>query len=279
MEMYIKRIKARTLRVLGVQFDDSSTIPNLAVKQGLKLMGINSSSKEFMLIKRMYRKSGSHIRIQRSCSFNGEDLILARYLPELMGHYLDIGSGDPKLGSNTYLFYSRGWSGITIDPLENSFHKHRFKRGRDRQILGVVTSNDAAGGKVIFYEYSANDFSTTSEGRYLQLKKEGTCPIKIREVAPIKLEELELSAGPLEPYLLDIDIEGNEFEILQSNNWEIFLPRVIAVEEWESPIYQPTAVRSLLEGQGYVLSSRAAVTSIYVHEAYLKNLESLKNAD
>ena len=270
MEMLIKRVRAKALLVLGVQFDDSSTFLNLAAKRGLKLVGINSSSKKFLLVKRIYRRTGSHIKIPRSFSFNGEDRILAKYLPELKGQYLDIGSGYPVVGSNTYLFYNRGWSGITVDPLENSFHKHKLKRGRDRQILGVLTGRKDVAAKVTFYEYSANDFSTSSKSRYLQLKNEGTYPIKIREVISIKLDQLKLSAGPLDPYLLDIDVEGNEFEILESNNWEIFLPRVIAVEEWVSPIYVPTEIRLLLEGQGYVLTSRAAVTSIYVHEEYLK---------
>ena len=47
----------------------------------------------------------------------GEDTILQKYLQEDKGFYLDIGSGDPVRGSNTFFLYKKGWSGILIDPL------------------------------------------------------------------------------------------------------------------------------------------------------------------
>ena len=130
--------------------------------------------------------------------------------------------------------------------------------------------------KVIFYEYPADDFSTTSETRYLELLKEGNKPTSIRDVKIINLEQLNLSAEPLDPYLLDLDIEGDELAVLNSIDWDVFLPRVIAVEEWLSPIYTPTVVRLLLEEKGYVLASRAAITSIYVHGKYLEQTLKMK---
>lgn len=265
----MSRFRAHVLQHLRVHLDNSSSLTNLVFKRLLNLLGVGSSSKTFSFFKRFYRRTGSHINIPKSFSFNGEDLILAKYLPELNGSYLDIGSGNPTLGSNTYYFYKKGWSGITIDPLDRSFRRHRLRRKRDSQLLGVVTGSADIGAKVIFYEYSADDFSTTSETRYLELLKVGNRPIKIREVEIIDLDQLKLSAEPLDPYLLDLDIEGDEFAVLISINWEAFLPRVIAVEEWLSPIYVPTRVRLLLEEKGYVLASRAFITSIYVHRDYL----------
>jgi hypothetical protein len=136
-----------------------------------------------------------------------------------------------------------------------------------------VTGSTDLNAKVIFYEYSADDYSTTSEGRYLELLKNGTKPINIREVNVIDLAQLNLSVEPSDPFLLDIDIEGDELAVLNSVNWTAFLPRVVAVEEWVSPIYVPTDIRLLLEEKGYVLASRAAITSIYVHENYLHRAE------
>lgn len=267
------RFKAHLLRKLGVHKDDSSSIPNLVFKWLLNILGFKTSSKAFAIFRKFYRRTGSHIKIPKSFSFNGEDLILAKYLPELNGRYLDIGSGNPTLGSNTFLFYKRGWSGITIDPLKRSFRKHQFKRKRDSQLIGVVTGSTNLTANVIFYEYSADDFSTTSEDRYLELLKEGTTPISIHEAKIIDLKQLNLLAAPLDPYLLDIDIEGDELAVLNSIDWSKFLPRVIAVEEWVSPIYVSTDVRLLLEGKNYVLASRAAITSIYVHKNYLQRTE------
>jgi hypothetical protein len=74
------------------------------------------------------------------------------------------------------------------------------------------------------------------------------------------------------PTLLDIDVEGAELSVLESNDWDKYLPRVIAVEEWTSPIYIATDVRKLLENQGYQLVSRCFLTSIYVHLDYLNGM-------
>lgn len=267
------RTRAWIQNALGMRMHSSSSIPNLFFKKFLRYLGIDSSSRIFIIFKNIYRRTGSHIKIPKNYSFNGEDLILSKYLPELHGSYLDIGSGNPSLGSNTYLFYRRGWSGVTIDPLERSLRKHKRRRRRDRQILGVVTGLKEANSKVIFYEYAADDFSTTSEDRYLELLKEGSKPINVRESKVIDLNQLNLSIEPLEAFLLDIDIEGGEFLVLNSINWAVFMPRVIAVEEWISPIYTPTNIRLLLEDKGYELTSRAVITSIYVHKNYLNEMQ------
>ena len=273
----MSRFRPHVLRLLDVHLDDSSSIPNFFFKKLLNFFGINVSSKTFVFFKRFYRKTGFHIKISKSFSKYGEDLILSKYLPELSGSYLDIGSSNPTLGSNTFFFYRKGWSGVTIDPLEKSFLKHKVMRKRDSQFLGVVTGSTDTNAKIIFYEYSADDFSTTSEGRYLELLKAGISPVNIRDAKVISLKQLNLLVGPLEPYLLDIDIEGDELAVLKSINWQVFLPRVVAVEEWVSPIYVPTDIRLLLEGKGYVLASRAAITSIYVHNNYLQQTNKTKS--
>ena len=70
------------------------------------------------------------------------------------------------------------------------------------------------------------------------------------------------------PTLLNVDVEGSEFDVLMSINWDAYRPRVIAIEEWSSPIYEKTDVRILLENLNYNLVSRCFLTSIYVHQNY-----------
>ncbi len=41
-------------------------------------------------------------------SQTGEDVLIAKYLPEDTGKYLDIGAGLPIRGSSTYFLYKRG---------------------------------------------------------------------------------------------------------------------------------------------------------------------------
>jgi len=262
-------IRRLSLKILGVRNEGNSTLPNLLAQNILRKLGIGRSSPLFNTMRRMYRNFGSHIRLDRSFSFNGEDSVIARYLPETAGRYLDIGSGHPTRGSNTFLFYKRGWAGTTIDPLKKTHRLHQLRRRRDRQINACIGTSIGLNDAVTFYEYSADDFSTTSENRYVELLKRGILPTSILKLPTISINELQLVASPLDPFFLDIDIEGNEFEILKSNDWSKFMPRVIAIEEWSSPVYKPTPIRLYLEKFGYILDSRTVITSIYVHQEYL----------
>lgn len=250
-------------------YDQNSTIPRLLVKSFFKFIGLQEQDRFFKFVKRIYRRTGSHIWIEKSYSFNGEDAIIKRYLPESRGSYLDIGCGNPIKGSNTYSFYKKGWNGVSIDPLTHLLWRHRIIRRRDRQILGIVGNNDTTG---TFFEFQADDFSTSSAKRYEELIKKGHQLRQKKVVKVIQIYELSIHAQPLEPFLLDIDVEGSEKDILLSIDWDLFSPRVIAVEEWDSPIYLQSEIRVLLEAANYHLVSRAFVTSIYVHNDYLNRV-------
>ena len=258
-----------SLKFLGVVNEGNSTFPNLLIQNILKKLGISRSSRIFHIMRIFYRNLGSHIRLDRSFSFNGEDSVIARYLPETAGSYLDIGSGHPTRGSNTFRFYKRGWAGTTIDPLKKIHRLHQLRRRRDRQINACIGTSEGLNEFVVFYEYPADDFSTTSKNRYLELLGRGILPTSTLKMPMIRINDLELVASPLDPFFLDIDIEGNEFEILKSTDWSKFTPRVIAIEEWSSPVYKPTQIRLHLEKFGYILDSRTVITSIYVHQDYL----------
>ena len=62
-----------------------------------------------------------YLLIPKSYSQLGEDLVIMNHLqclgknPNSKGFYIDIGAYHPLDGSNTYKFYKRGASGITVD--------------------------------------------------------------------------------------------------------------------------------------------------------------------
>jgi FkbM family methyltransferase len=254
------------LKLLKINDQRGASLANLVFKRIILLISGSDNSSTSQLIKRIYRRTGSRIKLNKSYSFNGEDSILSRYLPESEGSYLDIGCGNPIKGNNTYQFYKRGWKGHCVDPIPKLIRRHRIFRPRDLQHLGVIGDTK---NKSTFYEFDANDFSTTSIERLEELVDKGFKVHKIRNPFVFEISSLAIQAKPDQPFLLDIDVEGTEFDILSSIDWEHFTPRVIAIEEWDSPIYKPTPVRRLLETQKYRLTCRAYVTSIYVHSTYL----------
>ena len=275
MVQSIMSLKSQIIKLLGNKSIDSSSIPNLAIKRLLVALRIGPGDRAFEFIRTLYRSNSRVTVSEKFYSTFGEDRILACYLPELTGEYIDVGSGNPRNGSNTYLFYRRGWAGITIDPIKTVRELQKKKRPKDTQIIACISNSPEK--QVEFHEYTADDFSTDSADRVQFLSNLG-----IKSVSPFKVDTLKLSSlvhptGPLEPAFLDIDVEGNELSVLESNNWEIYLPRVVCIEEWKSPLYKDSPVRLFLEKKGYKIVSRAFITSIYVHSEYLSSRSEISH--
>lgn len=266
-----------SLRRLGLIQDPGGSLIKVITVEYLSRLGIAKNSKTYVSIRKLFHVISRPPVNTRSFSIFGEDKVLRNYLPESSGHYLDIGAGHPKYGSNTYFLYQRGWSGVSIEPLNKNFRKHRRKRKRDRHIQACIASN-LSQESVRFYEYIADEFSTDSLERVQKLELSDIYFDESYDVPTIRITQLGLRVNPLEAFLLDIDIEGNEFEVLSSNDWSAFKPRVISVEEWESPINTKSTIRKLLESQDYILVSRCFITSIYVHSLYLKKSANADSA-
>lgn len=275
MVQSIMSLKSQIIKLLGNKSIDSSSIPNLAIKRLLVALRIGPGDRAFEFIRTLYRSNSRVTVSEKFYSTFGEDRILSCYLPELTGEYIDVGSGNPRNGSNTYLFYRRGWAGITIDPIKTVWELQKKKRPKDTQIIACISNSPEK--QVEFHEYTADDFSTDSADRVQFLSNLGIKSVLTFKVDTLKLSSLVNPTGPLEPAFLDIDVEGNELSVLESNNWEIYLPRVVCIEEWESPLYKDSPVRLFLEKKGYKIVSRAFITSIYVHSEYLSSRSEISH--
>lgn len=200
-------------------------------------------------------------------SQTGEDRLIAKYLPEPDGTYVDIGAGLPIRGSNTYFLYKKGWRGVVVDPISINMVQSKIFRRRDTRYRSCVGQRKS---EVKFYEFIPYGYSTIQESVALNLIGSGVA--KLRSCSPMQVLPASFfvpSMSPSEPTLLTIDIEGADYEALCSIDWEKTKPRVICVEEWpgEQPVSQ---VRNLLESHGYQLREKTELSSIYVHRTWLK---------
>jgi FkbM family methyltransferase len=267
--------KVWLMRKVGIKLLGSeTTLTNILVKKILLKFNIKEESRLYKLARRSYRRTGKVSKFEPSFSSFGEDRVLVKYLPELDGSYIDVGAGAPINGSNTYFLYQRGWRGVTIEPIVTLVNLHRIKRPADTQKNACIT--DQIGSELTFYQYLADDFSTDSIDRVSELEALNIHPQKTYSSPTMTLSELEHLCNPLLPSFLNIDVEGSELNVLKSNNWKLCKPRVIAIEEWESPIYFETEVRAYLETLNYRLTSRCFLTSIYVHFDYLNTISEKK---
>jgi hypothetical protein len=209
------------------------------------------------------------MRGKRFYGQTGEDAILQLLLTEKKGFYLDIGAGSPVKASNTFYFYRKGWAGLAIDPIEENRRLFRILRRRDKFLRRIVSENKE---DQLFWEFIPNECSTSNLKLAQEIIKNNSGTLKRSYLVPtLQISELGLTSSPLDPTLLSIDVEGMDFEVLKSNNWSEFLPRVIVIEEWGYSGGSETEVGSYLLTKGYKRFAWTSLSSIFVHGEYLTN--------
>lgn len=167
----------------------------------------------------------------KSYSQEGEDLILQRILEnQKRGFYVDVGAHHPFRFSNTYLFYKRGWRGINLDAMPNSMKIFAKYRPRDMNLEIPVGKDKEELTYYIFNEPALNTFDQSrvedilNKREYTLMKK---IQIQIRSLKSILDEYLPQGQGI---DFMSIDVEGLDFEVLRSNDWAKYRPRILLVE-------------------------------------------------
>ncbi len=196
---------------------------------------------------------------KRSFAQSGEDIIADVELgKKRKGIYIDVGAFHPKLFSNTYMFYKRGWSGICIEPRPEA--KEDFSSVRNRDVfvsMGVGAKKDV----LEYFEFNdgaANTFSQETADK--NIKEAGRKLIRKVNIAVMPLRDI-LAGNKMEGKIIDlmsVDVEGMDLEVLQSNDWEKFRPKIIICEDLEFDFDKPqkSEVVKYLMGLGYRLVAK-----------------------
>ena len=161
---------------------------------------------------------------------NFEDVMLWRCFGQLKsGFYIDIGADDPIIDSVTKSFYDNGWSGINIDPSENSFTKLQEARMRD---INIQVAVDAQEGLIDFWNVPKTGLSTAIEEFADQHELAGF-EVNLASVKTRTLKDIceEFVKSPIN--FMKIDVEGFEKQVLLGANFDKFRPMVILVETTE----------------------------------------------
>lgn len=167
--------------------------------------------------------------LKGSYSQKGEDLRIDKLLGyKKSGFYIDIGAYDPHRFSNTKRFYKKGWRGMNIEPNPNNYQKFIKYRKADINLnIGIGNVN----ATLNFYRFIPDTLSTFSEKEANRYIKQG-CELK--DSIDILVKKL---ANVLDEYCKDkkidfitIDTEGFDMEVLKSNDWNRFRPKLICIE-------------------------------------------------
>ena len=197
-------------------------------------------------------------------SQEGESLILDRLFDlRNTGFYVDVGAHHPKRFSNTYALYKRGWRGINIDPNPGVKEMFNAVRPGDVFVEAAVLSAEGAHDFYVLNEPALNTFSKALADEYQQAgyKLAEVRPIRTRKLSSV-LDECKVEQ-PID--LMSIDVEGHELDVLQSNDWARYRPRVLLVEILEFDLSRPdsNAVHNFVLERGYVLFAKTYNTVFY----------------
>jgi len=209
----------------------------------------------------------------------GEDLLLDAILKRAVFEkievsqlsYLDIGAWRPISGSNTFKMYQRGIRGTVVEPNPHFKKLWRACRPGD-QYLEVGCSNDLNAELIIFHKSAASNTLSSKFAKTIS-RTQGFLNQEKIKVACFTLNEIVQKHKDRFPgeYILDLDIEGLDFEVLNSFDFQDNLrPLLIMVEDFqelEASIID-TTISHLLMSHNYKLISRSVITSIFVDSTH-----------
>ncbi|MHB1530105.1 MAG: FkbM family methyltransferase [Acidiferrobacteraceae bacterium] len=183
---------------------------------------------------------------------------------------MDVGAHHPTRYSNTYYFYRRGWRGINVDALPGT--KRLFQRMRPKDITVECGVGDQP-GVMPYYVFNEPALNTFSEP---EARKKDRHPYRILKTVPVPvmtLRQILTEHVPADTRIdfMTIDAEGFDHEVVVSNDWEQFRPRVVLVELLTTELGQldahPTA--RVLHDYGYRVIAKTFNTCFFVaNEAF-----------
>ncbi|WP_234736667.1 FkbM family methyltransferase [Tellurirhabdus bombi] len=207
-----------------------------------------------------------------SFSQMGEDRIIANLFPEqYTGFYVEVGSNEPIHFSNTFGLYCKGWRGITIDANPGLVAKHKSMRLHDTPMYAAISNVEE---EVTFVEYDMHELNTIDQRTVEALQKEevrviGERRIKTQTLTSILQDKLP---GSQRIDVLYIDVEGHDFEVLQSLDLSLYRPWLIVIEmhNFRLEDFATNGIYQYLTARGYVFNGYAVWNGFFVDSASRK---------
>ena len=179
------------------------------------------------ILQNIYIKNNFFFK-KKSYSMDQEDLIIKEYFKEKnKGFYVDVGCYHPLQRNNTMLLYQKGWRGINIDISYFSIKLFKFLRPDDFNLNTAVSNKE--GDVNMFFQKKLSQLSTIKEnqaqnafqGNILKKKISSKRLTSILNESHYKNQKIDF---------LNIDVEGADFEVLQSLDFNKYSPELICIE-------------------------------------------------
>lgn len=159
---------------------------------------------------------------------NREDVLLAAFFEDVKrGFYVDVGANHPVDDSVTKLFYDKGWMGINVEPNSRLFRLLEQERPRDINVRAGISDKE---GKLTIREYEGWYAGLSTFSKDMQKENKNIAEYRDIEVDVITLKKLFTDNKVEKINFLKVDVEGYEYNVLASNDWEKYRPELICIE-------------------------------------------------
>lgn len=177
------------------------------------------------------------LRAEGYCSQAGQDKwIIEKLFPgREKGTFVDIGANDGITFSNTYLLEKMGWNGLAVEPIPSVYEE----LARNRQCITVGGCIAPKTGKGLFRHITGypqmlsglvNDYDPRHIERINRELDSHGGEYKDIEISCYNFNELLEDNGIFQVDYLSIDVEGAEYSILNSIDFDRIHISVISVE-------------------------------------------------
>lgn len=191
-----------------------------------------------------YSQGGEDAEIMRLCGGNPP-----------AGPYVDVGANHPTRLSNTYLFYRLGKRGIVIEPASHLLRLYRRIRPGD---VTLAIACGAESGVLEFVHAAADVLSgiATSARMPSRVKRVEWVPV-------LMLDDVLDSLAPGGIFLLSIDVEGFDHEVVQGATRTLARTRFVIVEG----VSTDERLCSFFDSRGYSLKAKTVHNLIFENDS------------
>ena len=194
----------------------------------------------------------------------GEDSFLVDYFKNTSnGRYIDIGSFHPFRGSNTYLLYKKGWSGINIDINKISIDLFKLARPNDINLNLAISDTNK---KIKIYQTKDLGKMNTINLKFASFFLKN---YHVKESRSYNLNDIlcKYNTNKNNRFeLIDIDVEGSEYQILKGLNFKKYSFKLILVETHIFNLdfkQESDKIHILLKSKNYNYLKNFGETSVY----------------
>jgi len=173
------------------------------------------------------------------------------------GFYVDVGSHDGITINNTLYFEkNHNWTGINFEPIKNVFDKLVINRPNNINLNCAVCNNDGETDFLCNTGYTEmisgikDNFDTRHFDRLARENREMGSTTEVIKVKTTKLETILDENNIKHINYLSIDVEGAEFEVIKSINFDKVFIDVIGFENNYNDISVP--IVAYLQNKGFI---------------------------